>query len=163
MKRERAHSRLELWNSTLPLLLFHAHPLKLYYHIAFSPHFCSSWLLLCSCKDLSIVKEIHAFLVVSNALESDSNASKLMTSYAWFNDLNNAFGIFKRLGVEANTLLWNLIIRFHVYSGLSRIYVNCGCLSCARNWCDIMSQRHWFIAHYECWMRDIWHLICLTK
>ncbi|KAK7345101.1 hypothetical protein VNO77_15536 [Canavalia gladiata] len=58
----------------------------------------------------------HAFLIVSNALAS--SASKILTLYSQFQDLDSVLGVFKMDEPNNTPMMWNLILRSHVDLGL---------------------------------------------
>ncbi|KAH7511786.1 hypothetical protein FEM48_Zijuj12G0019600 [Ziziphus jujuba var. spinosa] len=76
----------------------------------------SSHLVLNSCRDLQTLKQLHARFMVSTGVEPISLASKLITFYTQFNDLESAVSVFNRLR-QPNTSFWNLIIKSHVEFG----------------------------------------------
>lgn len=91
-------------------------------HILFRTHRLHSYSfpyssLVHSCNDLQAVKRIHASLIVSSEFQPLCVASKLITLYSQFNDFQTAFSIFNSLK-EPDTVVWNLIIKSHVDSGL---------------------------------------------
>jgi pentatricopeptide repeat protein len=102
--------------SKLPLLLFHTHHLKTYYHHLTIPSSSSSSWLLDSCKDLQTLKQTHAFLIVSEGLGPVTVVSKLMSLYAQFNDLQSVVRVVNSLEVP-HTMAWNVTIKSHVGSG----------------------------------------------
>ncbi|KAK9097822.1 hypothetical protein Syun_024867 [Stephania yunnanensis] len=87
--------------------------------------------LLNSCTDLPKLKQVHS-LLLSNGVQTINVAHKLITLYAYFNDLHSALSVFKALS-EPNSFLWNLIMKTHVDSGFaddalrlySRMRVSC--------------------------------------
>ncbi|KAA8518050.1 hypothetical protein F0562_015530 [Nyssa sinensis] len=80
----------------------------------------SSFSVLHSCEDLQTLKQVHASLIVSTGFEPISVASKLISLYAQFNDLDSAVSVFKAVQ-DPNTAVWNLIIKAHVDLGLAEL------------------------------------------
>ncbi|KAF8400242.1 hypothetical protein HHK36_013539 [Tetracentron sinense] len=96
-------------------------PLPLHIHHLRNNHFpqtiSSTSSMLSSCTDLQTLKQIHATLILSNAFQPISFASKLITLYAEFDDLNSAVSVIKALP-QPNTHIWNSIVKDHVDTGL---------------------------------------------
>ncbi|XP_057982644.1 pentatricopeptide repeat-containing protein DOT4, chloroplastic-like [Malania oleifera] len=102
-------------SAIVPTLLFATHNLKPHFH-RFT-HSISSFLLLHSCEDIRTLKKVHSSLIVSSGRYPQSIASKLVTLYARFDDLESAISVFKDLR-EPDTNAWNAIIKSHVDLGL---------------------------------------------
>lgn len=74
-------------------------------------------LLLQSCQDLRLLKQIHAYFILSSGFDTVFIASKLIRLYAKFNDLPSAVSVLNAFP-HTEPMLWNSIIKSQFDSGL---------------------------------------------